>query len=145
MLNLQKSYLRIISGSHRLSHADPIFAKFKTLKIEDLFTQALRMFSFQLSRNSLPGGITPIFPRASHSHDTRGTRSDIYVSRSDPRSIKHLAPKIWNALSLDLKSSPSISSFKNQSKTGFIRSYSKFVCNRRPCPSCHPSSLVNNV
>ena len=139
LLSLQKTFLRIISGSHRLSHADPLFAKFKTLKIEDLFYHAVRIFSFHLSKNSLPGGISTIFQKANHSHDTRGARSDIYMSRSDSRSIKHLAPIIWNALPPDLKSSPSISSFKNKSKTEFIRSYSEFACNRRPCPSCLPN------
>ena len=41
LLTLQKSLVRIISNGHRISHADPLFAKLGILKIGDLFTQAV--------------------------------------------------------------------------------------------------------
>ena len=136
LFNLQKALVRIITASHRLTHTDPLFAKLRILKIDDLYSQCVRMFSFHLFQDSLPGGISPIFQKANHSHDTRGTKRNIFVSHSDARSIKHIAPKTWNALPPNLKRCPSIASFKENSKVEFTRSYSKFVCTRRPCQSC---------
>ena len=130
------AFVKIITASHRLTHADPLFAKLRILKIDDLYSQCIRMFSFHLFQDSLPGGISPIFQKANHSHETRGTKRNIFVSHSDTRSIKHIAPKTWNALPPKLKRCPSIASFKENSKVDFIHSYSKFTCNRRPCQSC---------
>ena len=36
ILTLQKRLVRIISGAHPISHADPLFAKFGVLKIDHL-------------------------------------------------------------------------------------------------------------
>ena len=135
---LQKAFVRIITASHRLSHTDPLFSKLRILNIDDLYTQCVRMFSFHLFQDALPGGISPIFQKANHQHDTRGTKSNIFVSHCDAKSIKHIAPKAWNSLPCDLKRCQSIASFKNNSKVDFIRSYSRFACNRRPCQSCFP-------
>ena len=136
LLRLQKAFMRIITGSHRLSHADPLFSRLRTLKIDDLYNQCVRMFAFHLTRNSLPGGISPLFQKATHSHFTRGIKSDVFVSHSDTRSMKHIAPRLWNALPRQLKSCPSIATFKYKSKEEFIRSYSEFVFNVKSCPSC---------
>ena len=132
--------MRIITGSHRLSHADPLFTRLRTLKIDDLYSQCVRMFAFHLTRNSLPGGISPLFQKATHSHFTRGIKSDVFVSHSDTRSMKHIAPRLWNALPRQLKNCPSVATFKHKSKEEFIRSYSKFVCNVKSCPSCPSQS-----
>ena len=120
LFNLQKAFVRIITASHRLSHSDPLFAKLRILKIDDLYHQCVRMFSFHLFHDTLPGGISPLFQKANHAHDTRGIKKNIFVSHSDTRSIKHIAPKIWNALPEKLKCCPSISSFKDNSNLDFI-------------------------
>ena len=130
--------MRIITGSNRLSHADPLFARLRSLKIDDLYNQCVRMFAFHLSKNTLPSGISPLFQTATHSHFTRGVKSDIFVSHSDIKSIQHIAPRMWNALPRQMKNCPSIAVFKNRSKEEFIRSYSKFVCNVKSCKSCSP-------
>ena len=36
LFNLQKAFVRIITASQRLSRTDPLFAKLKILKIDDL-------------------------------------------------------------------------------------------------------------
>ena len=58
LLSLQKSLVRIIAAStSRISHTDPLFAKLAILKIEDLYTQSVRMFSYKLTRNLLPSEV----------------------------------------------------------------------------------------
>ena len=87
-MSLQKSLVKIISASSNpISHTDPLFAKLAILKIDDLFTQRVRMFSFKLSRNMLPSGVSSLFQRVGHQHPTRGASSNLFVARSDGKSI----------------------------------------------------------
>ena len=142
LLILQKSLVRIICNANRISHADPLFHKLNTLKIDDLYEQSIRIFSFQLYRNILPPVITSLFPKVNHGHNTRGSNTNMFVSRSDRRSIKAIAPKCWNSLSLELRNSPSISVFKKRSKSSFINDYSKFSCAVPQCKSCLASQAL---
>ena len=123
LMSLQKTFVRIIIGAHQISHADPLFANLSTLKVDDLFTQQVRVFSFALFRGKLPGGISSLFDKVNHSHNTRGARSNFFVSHSDSRSIRHIVPKCWKSLVWDLKLSPSIASFKARSKVDLLAPY----------------------
>ena len=140
-MTLQKSLVRTITGSKPLSHADPLFAKLGILKIDDLFKQRVRMFSYKLRKNMLPDGMTMLFDKVSHGHNTRGARSNLFVSRSDTRSIKYIAPNHWNALSEELKQSPSLGSFKHRSKVDLLAPCVAFSCGVRGCVSCAASAL----
>ena len=136
MLTLQKCLVRIICGVSRLSHADPLFAKLSTLKIDDLFAQSVRVFSYKMSRGMLPEGMADFSKKIDHGHATRGARSNFFIDRSDPRSIRNIAPKIWNSLPQRLKQCPSIASFKSMSKLGLLAPYGSFVCSVPRCRSC---------
>ena len=119
-----------------ISHTDPLFAKLAILKIEDLYTQQVRLFSFKLSRGLLPSGVSSLFDKVRHSHGTRGASSNLFVGRNDTRSIKTIAPRCWNALPASLKGSPSVASFRVMSKRGGLAPYAPFVCRVRGCASC---------
>ena len=137
LLSLQKSLVRIITASRNpISHADPLFARLAILKIDDLFSQRVRMFSYKLSRGLLPSGVSSIFDKVKHVHRTRGASSNLYVGRSDARSIRSIAPKCWNSLPSCLKESPSIGSFRDSSKRGLLAPCSSFACNVVGCRSC---------
>ena len=136
LITLQKRLVRIISGATRLSHTDPIFFDLGTLRVDDLFAQSVRMFSYKAFKGLLPVGMANFVGKNDHGHMTRGARSNFFVQRSDCRSIKSIAPKIWNSLSSDLKLSPSIASFKERSKRDLLGPYGSFVCSRRGCFSC---------
>ena len=136
-MSLQKSLVRIISAcTNPISHTDPLFAKLAILKIDDLYTQRLRMFTYKLSRNLLPSGVSSLFGKALHNYKTRGAMSNLYVGRSDLRSIKNIAPKCWNPLPSTLKNSLSVGSFRDQSKRGLLAPYSAFSCDVVGCRSC---------
>jgi hypothetical protein len=114
ILTLQKSFVRIITASPPRSHADPLFARLRTLKIDDLFDQRVRLFSYKSYHNQLPSEMSALLDRVSdsHSHNTRGARCNLFVSRENVKSIKYIAPKIWNALEEKLKVSGAVSGFK---------------------------------
>ena len=135
--NQNKNELRIIAaGSNRISHADPLFAKLAILKIDDLYTQCVRMFSYKLSRKLLPSEVASIFTKVNHSHKTRGASSNLCVGRFSDRSMRTIAPRCWNSLPSALKGSPSMASFKEVSKRSLLAPYASFVCGLRGCPSC---------
>ena len=139
ILRLQKCFVRIIFGTHRLSHADPLFARAGALKIDDLFQQSMNCFAFKLTKDMLPTRMTSLASKINHHHNTRGSQRNLAISSSDHQSMKYMAPKRWNSLPLTLKQCPSISSFKANSKKEFLKQYSAFVCNAQNCRSCRQS------
>ena len=136
LVALQKCLVRIISGAHRSAHADPLFYNLGTLKVDDLFTQSIRVFCYQLSRGQLPVGMATFITKNDHGHMTRGARSNFFVGRSDSRSIRGIAPKVWNSAPVELKGAPSVAAFKERSKADLLASYGSFVCSVRGCWSC---------
>jgi hypothetical protein len=128
----------VVSVSPRKSHADPLFAKLCTIKIEDLFDQRVRLFSYKSYHNQLPSEMNALLGKVSdsHSHNTRGARRNLFVNHSIVKSIKYNAPKLWNALDEKLKVSGAVSSFKPKSREEFLLGYSKFKCNIKGCDSC---------
>ena len=133
---LELELVRIVCGAGRLSHADPLFADLSTLKVDDLFAQSVRVFSYKMSKGMLPGGMAAFSDKMDHGHATRGARSNFFVSHSGSKSIRSIAPRYWNTLPLNMKQSPSIASFKVASKLGLLAPYGSFVCAVRGCRSC---------
>ena len=138
ILRLQKCYMRIIYGAHRLSHADPLFARANTLKIDDLYQQSIRCFSFKLANNKLPDRMASLVSKINHSHHTRGSQSNLALKCTNHHSISYIAPKVWNSLPSLLKQAPSIGSFKMHSKKDLLAPYSAFKCTVKNCCSCQP-------
>ena len=136
LLVMQKRFVRIICGAPRMSHADPLFAKLSVLKIDDLFEQAVRVFAFKLSKSVLPNIMASLFRKPSHSYATRGYENSLYANRSHHRSIKSIVPRHWNRLNMALKQSPSIDSFKSNSKKELLTPYLTFTCHTKNCHSC---------
>ena len=136
LLTLQKRLVRIISGAHRISHADPLFYNLGRLKVDDLYTHSLWIFSHKLSRGLLPKGMADLIGKNVHGHMTRGARSNFYVSHSDCRSIRSIAPKVWNSVPIKMRDSPSLASFKEKSKADLLAPYGLFSCGVRGCWSC---------
>ena len=141
ILRLQKCFLRVIYNTHRLSHADPLFARMGSLKIDDLYKQTVRCLSFRLMNNTLPTRMATLASRINHSHHTRGSKINLAVNSSNHQSLNYILPTHWNSLPITLKESKSISSFKVNSKKDLLAPYSAFKCTTRNCRSCLPSPL----
>ena len=145
ILRLQKCFLRIIYGAHRLSHADPLFARACSLKIDDLYKQSVRCFSFKQTNNMLPVRMASLASRIDHSHHTRGSLSNLAIRTSDHKSLGYIAPKHWNTLPETLKQIPTISSFKVNSKRDLLAPYATFVCTVQNCHSCARSQTTSST
>ena len=145
ILRLQKCFLRIIYNESRLSHTEPLFARMGALKIDDLFKQSVRCFSFKLTKNMLPNRMSSLASRINHAHSTRGSQTNLTINSSNHRSLRYIGPNQWNSLSTTLKQLPSISSFKTNSKKELLAPYSTFVCRTKNCLSCKPLSPVSSL
>ena len=108
--------------------------------VDDLFTQSVRIFSYQLWKGLLPSEMASYVKKIDHGHSTRGAKSNFYVGKSCPRSIKGIAPSYWNPLSMELKLSPSVASFKERSKRDLLAPYASFSCSVAGCYSCTVSA-----
>ena len=80
----------------------------------------MRVFAFKAARGMLPGGMAGMIYRVSHGYNTRGARSNFFIDRSDGRSLKSIAPKIWNSLPGELKGLTNIATFKDKSKGALL-------------------------
>ena len=91
----------------------------------------------------LPGGVAGLVNRVSHRCNTRGARSNFSVGCLNGRSIKNIAPGIWNSISMGLKQWPSVSCFKERSKMDLLAPCSALVCSVPHCCSCAVSVWVS--
>ena len=123
LLSLQKRLVRIICGTHWISHADPLFAELGKLKVEELYIQAVRIFAFKAARGILPGGMASMVGKVSHGYNTRGASSNFFMDRSEGKSLISIAPNIWIFLPMEMKSLTSIETFKEKSKGGLLAPY----------------------
>ena len=82
LLSLQKRLVRIICGTHRISHADPLFAELGALKVDDLYAQAVRVFAFKAARGMLPSGMAGMIDRVSPGYNTKGAQSDFFYRQN---------------------------------------------------------------
>ena len=93
LLTLQKCLVRIICGAPRLSHSDPLFARLSTLKVDDLFAQSVRIFSYKMSRGLLPGGVAGYISKISHGYSTREQEVTFLLVIQILNPLKALLPK----------------------------------------------------
>ena len=77
LLTLQKCLVRIVSGADRISHADPLFANLAAHKVDDLFAQSVRVFSYQMSKDMLPGILATYLRKSDHGHATRAGEQEV--------------------------------------------------------------------
>jgi len=120
---LQKKIVRLITGSDRLAHTDPLFYRTAILKLSDLHTYLLCVHMFCRVHGNMAAGVT-------HSYNTRNRD---YVVPSLNRltltqhSLTHAGPRAWNALPAELKEVGNLHIFKKRLKVYLISRYRQAV------------------
>ena len=137
-LRYQKRFLGLISHQRGRYHSDPLFSKLSVLKIHDLYRQQLRIHGWKFMKGRLPENQVAMLSRVSdmHTHNTRSSKSGLYMSSQDHRSIGYRIPKEWQSLPEELKQMNSLGGFKNKSKGLFIANYKNFRCSDHNCFVC---------
>ena len=138
LLKLQKRFVGMMAEVRGRYHSDPLFSRFRVLKIDDLYRQQLRMYAWRFWRGGLPEGQAALYQKTTetHGHATRLAGSSISILTRDHGSIKYRMPREWSAIPEVLKDSRSITAFKGASKRLMIEQYSRFECGEVGCVVC---------
>ena len=125
LLRLQKRFAGLIAGNRGRYHADPLFAQFCILKVEDLCRQQVRVHAWRFWNRLLPTNQAAMLERVEtvHSYGTRAAGAGLFVSTRDHRSVGYRVPREWAALPVELRELGSLAAFKRTSRAGFIREY----------------------
>ena len=100
---LQKRIIRIISGSKRLSHTDPLFKELGLLKLKDVNKFVIGKFMFRWYHDEVPSIFHDYFDYVKnvHNHDTR-QKDHLYIpivrSERGKTKITYRGPEIWNQI-----------------------------------------------
>ena len=107
--------------SSYLCHTKPLFEKFNTLNIFELYNKNLGIFMYKAGM--LPTSFDHLFANLEDIHNYNTRNKTNY--RFDIHKIKSIlidGPKFWNLLPREVKSSSSVNTFK-ESLTSFLKEY----------------------
>ena len=103
LLVIQKKSLRLINGSSFMDHSGPLFVKFNTLSVYDIYKYQLCALMYNFEKNTLPLNIKSFFVRNTdiHNYDTRSSnklhlnkvRTSLHLS-----TVRHQGPLLWNKI-----------------------------------------------
>ena len=128
LLLLQKKAIRICSDAGYRDHSDPLFARFKSLKINDIHFLQIALFMFRYNTDLLPMSFNNMFRTNQnvHSYSTRRA-TDIHLHNPltalAHKSIRHSGPDVWNSLPVEIRNRHSFYSFKHSIKQMLITQY----------------------
>jgi len=128
ILILQKRAVRAICRIQRLVHSAPYFKNLQILTISDIYTLQVSQFMFKFLSNSLPENFSNYFIINSsvHSYNTRKSKDFHFLSARTLKrtiSLRHNGPRIWNSLSIDIRSEKSYKLFSHKLKMSLVASY----------------------
>ena len=128
LLLLQKKVLRIICSVPPRSHTNPLFFKYKILKIQDLYTFQLGQFMYNYNNNSLPCIFHSMFPKNQSFHNYPTRRSNefhlpLLRTLLAQKTFIYTGPRVWNSFDKDIKVAKSLYSFKKKLKSSLLISY----------------------
>ena len=124
----QKKALRHIDTATYNSHTDPIFKKYKILKLKDMINLELGKFMYGFEKGTLPLPLQNLFKRNVdiHHYNTRGKMSvntQQHKSTIYNKSFLARGPALWSQFQNDQKMCPSVNSFVRNFKKNCISSY----------------------
>jgi len=145
---LQKRAIRIINKSKYNSHTDPIFKKFKCLKLNDLFSlHCCKLYHKKLNRK-IPEYHQNLLLTREEQNFTRLTRQNenVYIfpiaTQTDKARLNYTVGNTWNNLPKELKdySIKSYSTFMRKIKQHYFSNYQE-NCIHRNCFVCTSQCL----
>ena len=128
LLLLQKKVLRIICNTSFRSPTDVLFFENKILKITDLYLFQLGQFMFKFNANGLPNMFDTMYRQnnAVHNYPTRHNEQyHLPLTRTllAKTTINFNGPKFWNSLDNEIKTVPTLNSFKYKLKSMLLNAY----------------------
>ena len=128
LITAQKKAIRHVSNKKYNAHTDGLFVKLAILKFSDAVDLELLKMMYLHSKNELPEPLQSIFQinRDIHSYNTRHRDDPVIIPRHYApldKSFLCKAPLLWSGINFEVKSLPTLSSFKRNIKKSKIRLY----------------------
>lgn len=124
---IQNTAARIVTGSRRHDHITPVLAELHWLPVEFRIKFKVLLIVYKCLNGIAPGYLKDLLTIYTPSRELR-SKSDILLdipfTRSAfaaERAFSVVGPRLWNDLPFDLKTSPSVKTFKKNLKTYFCR------------------------
>ena len=139
LLKYQKRLVGMIEGTKGRYHADPVFNRLGTLKIDDLYKQQLRIHAWQFANAILPRSQATMLCKVkdAHKYGTRASERGLFLySTQDQRSIGYRLPKEWELTPQEVRDARSLQGMKSRSKKSFFAHYEEFRCGVLDCYVC---------
>ena len=115
VFRLQKRALRVISNSAYLCPTKPLFDKFKTLNIYDMYLKETAIFMFKYKHGLLPSSFKDFF--TTHCQSNTRNKSDFQIPIIyRVKTIFSTGQKIWNGLPNNVKNAKTLGQFKRSIK-----------------------------
>ena len=118
------------------AHLNPLLSRLEILKFDDLLSLNASSFMYMHNRSQLPESFYGMFTPLSVPNRTNNYRLERVKYKALESFPKVYCIKAWNSLSLDIKNSESLNSFKNKKKHNILQSYKSFNCTNPNCYSC---------
>ena len=127
-----KKVIRAITFNDSFSPSESLFLKLGLLKMDDIFMLQLASFVYACISRLAPPVFDNYFNYISniHDHSTRqATRGDIFVERKNTmqygiKSVRYAGTKSWNTIPIEIRRSPSISTFRSNFLKFLLSGYS---------------------
>ena len=120
LFRLQKKVIRIITNSNYLDHTEPLFKRYNILKNFDINRMQIAIYMYKYIHDF--NNSTTV----QHSYPTRtrhNLRTPLHTLTLFQHSLSYLGPKVWNAVPEQIKTLPTLTSFKKQFKRYIITKY----------------------
>ena len=132
---LQKKAVRYIDNAKYNTHTDPLFCKFKILKVPDIVDYNCGTFMYKLTNNLLPTSFYNTFTKIRNFERSLNYQLQNTTKKSLQSFPSYTLPKLWNGLPLQLKRSNSLNIFKRKYLIHLTEKY-KTTCHKHNCFAC---------
>ena len=128
----QKMVIRAITFNDSSSPSEPLFLKLGLLKLDDIFKLQLVSFVYACINRLAPPVFDNYFNYISniHDHNTRqAARGDIFIERRNTmkygiKTVRYAGTQLWNSIPIEIRRSPSISTFRSNFLKFLLSGYS---------------------
>ena len=124
---VQNSLARAITQTSKYQHITPVLKDLHWLPITQRIEYKISLLTFKTIMNGQPSYLHQYLIPQTHYSSTRSSQtSALFIPKPEHRlvSVRSLAvaaPRIWNSLPADVRTTTSVSSFRSKLKTHFFK------------------------
>ena len=126
---VQNTAARIISRTRKFDHITPVLSDLHWPPVGYRFVFKILLLVFKSLNNLSPSYLAERLSYQSHSRNLQSSSRQLleqpqsFTKTYGDRAFSVCAPKLWNSLPLDLRKSPSLTSFKKGLKTYLLANF----------------------